>query len=536
MLLEANILRLKCFMTNVAARKPPHNELYRLCHPFSRMLPAYRGLHLTEDLQNELARLHNQLERVRPKLVIACGNWALWALTDCASISSVSLGNGQTVRVPAGITSWRGSMLFSPSGLRVLPIIHPAAILRAWYQRAVTVHDLRARVPLALADDWLPSPPPKIIIPKTLDEAIAPLRRWIELANGGPLRLANDIETLNRRLITCIGFADGPFNSTGTALVIPLICLEQNGHFESWFPPAEEAKIFKLLRTILTHPNILLEGQNYLYDTQYFQQFYGVTPRCDFDTMLAHHLLFPGTPKGLDYLSSLHCHYHRFWKEDGKDWVEKQDQLSQLRYNGEDCLRTYEVATALRQLISNMGMSDLWRNEQRKSSLALRMMNRGILVDSSRKAAAGFELLSALQTVHRRLESIIPDASAKKLITIKSKKKWFESERQTAQLLYDGLGLTKQNHRKTGSVTVNDEALNVLAEKHPELSTLFELLKAERSINTINSNVVRAEADPDGRMRCSFKPDGTETFRWSSAANAFGRGMNMQNITSGDEE
>ena len=39
----------------------------------------------------------------------------------------------------------------------------------------------------------------------------------------------------------------------------------------------------------------------------------------------------------------------------------------------------------------------------------------------------------------------------------------------------------------------------------------------------------------DHRMRCSYDPSATVTYRFNSSADAFGRGTNLQNITSGDE-
>lgn len=544
MLLEAGLSRANVFATNVVARRPPGNELHRLFRPYDRHQPSWRGLNPTEEVLSEISRCHRQLAVVQPKVIIAAGNYALWALTADAGISSISLGDGTTVKVPSGITSWRGSMLESQDptlpdhlrGRRVLPIIHPAAILRAWYNRSITVHDLRERVPLALKDDWRAKPAPTICIPQSANEAVHYLKSWMKLAElRGELRLANDIETMKRTFITCIGFGHGPFNSEGFALVIPLIKAEANGTYSSWWSPSDEARIMAVCREVLTHPNIHIEGQNYLYDTQYFQRWLGVTPKLAFDTMLAQHLCFPGTPKGLDYLSSLYCHYHRYWKEDGKDWDLRGDQHRHLLYNGEDCLRTFECSSVLRGIIKDMDLSRLWENECRKNDFALRVMNRGLLVDKQRRARVAFELMATLSNIHARLATIIPGP----IVPVKNEKKrkmWYESERQQVTLFYEILGLNPQKNRKTKRPTINDEALNTLAEKHPELITIFELLKAERSIGVLYSNAVTAENDPDGRMRCFINTSGAETFRWSTSTNAFGRGTNLQNLTTGDEE
>jgi DNA polymerase-1 len=51
-----------------------------------------------------------------------------------------------------------------------------------------------------------------------------------------------------------------------------------------------------------------------------------------------------------------------------------------------------------------------------------------------------------------------------------------------------------------------------------------------RSIGVFLSTFINAELDSDGRMRCSFSIAGPTTFRFSSSENAFGSGMNLQNI------
>src|SRR4029077_12934026 len=49
------------------------------------------------------------------------------------------------------------------------------------------------------------------------------------------------------------------------------------------------------------------------------------------------------------------------------------------------------------------------------------------------------------------------------------------------------------------------------------------------------STFINARLDVDGRLRCSFNPCGTYTFRYSSSKNAFWSGTNLQNIPKGVE-
>jgi uracil-DNA glycosylase len=542
MLLESGHPRPLIFCTNMVAAKPPRDgkelETALLFEPNEKGKPKWRGLHPSPYVRSEIERLWDQLRQIRPRLVIAAGNWPLWALSseetsNIVSISSSQMETSASRLVPGGIISWRGSMLKSneaSGNLNLLPLIHPAAILRAWYLRAVTVHDLKTRVKQALLSDWYDKLKVEILAPPTIEQAELYFCLWLNRANQGErIRVVCDIETA-RGLMTCIGFGTQDFGMT-----IPFVRLLPGRRFDSYWKPNEEAHLAHLIRKLLLHRNILIEGQNFLYDTQYIQYFLGIFPRTDFDTMLAHHLLFPGTPKGLDYLSSLYCRYHRYWKDDNKEWDLGDDETVHLRYNAEDLWRTFECATILRKMIVDLGQSEQWEWERRKAALALRMMNRGIRIDTKRRSQYGFELSAALADVQQRLTTIIPKQLTESLVK-SSKRPWYSSPKQQQILFYDRLGLPSQRNRKTGSTTVDDEALENLKAKYPELSGLFDLILTARSIGVFHNTFVNAELEPDNRMKCSFNPAGTETFRWSSSQNAFRRGTNLQNIPKGDEE
>ncbi len=531
MLSEANIAPDSCFMTNVVSAKPPNNDLWQWFYPSKTSPePATRGLHPTDLVKADCLRMYRQLEAVKPKLIVAVGNYALWALTNCTKFSTTQESEGR--RVPSGIDNWRGSMWYAdatPGALaetKLLPIIHPASVLRAWYQRPIVVHDLRERVPMALRDDWRPLVPPIVLAPPTFDEAIYHLDNWTKDIAFKPLDLVSDIETA-RGLITCIGFAD----SASFAMTIPFIRLEGMA-FASYWTVEQEREIVSRIRTLLSHRNCHIIGQNFLYDTQYIRPFLACNPNLQFDTMLAHHLLFPGTPKGLDYLSSLYCKYHWYWKEDGKEWDLKGDLRAHLEYNALDCLRTFEVFSVLRGLIQSMGQSEQWQQEMEKNALALRMMVRGIRIDQAKRGQLALELMTAQANLAEWFERIIP----KHISQSESKVAWYSSPTQQRLMFSEEFGFRLPVNRKTGQPTMGKEAIRTLSERHPEFARLFTALGDYRSLSVFHKTFVRAPLDFDGRMRCMFNVAGTETFRWSSSENAFGRGTNLQNIPSGNED
>lgn len=545
MLSEAGIRREDCFLTNCWAAQPPSNDATHFFEPKDSGAARWKGLQPTPWAKAELLRMYQQLRVVSPTLVIACGNYAFWALTgeDCVSFGSSPPDASVKCSVPTGISSWRGSMLLScepelPPQTPILPIYHPAAILRAWYNRAVTVHDLTARVPLALRGDWRPTPPPTIHAMPTFAEANKVLDNWISHAFcGSVLRLSHDIETA-RNVITCMAFADGPYSAGSTALVIPLVRPERDNSFASYWSADEEALLTRKLIALWSHPNVRIEGQNYNYDTQWIEAFYGSRPNLDFDTMLAHHLLWPGTPKALDYISSLYNHYYWYWKDDNKEWDVKGNFEQHLRYNAEDALRTYECATELRAQIIAQGFGELWEIEKRKNNeLALPMMRRGIAIDRKARAEMAFNLQSERARINDWLRGLIPQAFLEGFAPKNSKSAgWWESTHQQKTLFFELLGIAPQKNRKTGNPSLDDAALENLKKKSPEFSRIWKALSLQRSISVFHNTFIEAKLEPDGRMKCSFNTAGTETFRWSSSTNAFWRGTNLQNIPKGEED
>jgi len=438
--------------------------------------------------------------------------------------------------------SWRGSMIFTEEPIcgkkiPMLPIIHPAAIMRQWDLRYITVHDLRARVPMAFKSDWTNPMPPIFLAPPTYEQCISRLDHWLRLLDAGPLRLAGDCETY-RGVMTCFGLADSPH----FAMTIPFVKkVNTPTHMlDSYWTVQQEAQIVWRLRKLLMHPNLDLEGQNFLYDVQYTHHFWGVAPYVNFDTMYAWHVCFPGTPKALDYLSSLFCRYHRYWKEDHKEWdLAHGDVVTLLRYNAEDCVRTYECGTTIRQLIVKFQLEDQWEWMKRKRDMALRMMTRGVRINEKLRDKLGFELMETHNLLARDLLTIVPQTWAGppgKSAKTKEPVLWFSSHKQLKWVFGEMLGIKIPKHRKTKSETLGKEALNELREKYPVWRRLFNLLSDIRSVGVFITHFIRAPLDPDRRMRCSFNPAGTETFRWSSSKNAFGRGANLQNLSSGDEE
>ena len=75
-----------------------------------------------------------------------------------------------------------------------------------------------------------------------------------------------------------------------------------------------------------------------------------------------------------------------------------------------------------------------------------------------------------------------------------------------------------------------------LAKREPIIKPIIDAIGTLRSLNVFYSTFLSAALDPDDRMRSSYNVAGTDTLRWSSSTNVFGRGANLQNIAKGDSE
>ncbi|MBK8123896.1 MAG: hypothetical protein IPK54_10165 [Dokdonella sp.] len=525
LLLAAGIDRDKCLLTNVISARPPNNDFTHFLHPTAEKSPDLRGLRPRDALRHGVDILRAQIESVKPDLIIGCGNIPLWALTDKAAVSTI-----RGYRLPGGVTKWRGSQLRTTSDMGsrpFLPVIHPAAILREYSWKHVTVHDLNTRAGRYLRGEtaWERGRKTTAYWNPTFHEAEAKLLKWISAAQDTPLALAVDIETWRKKDIVCIGFADDL-----SELCIPFFFFE-NGVYREVYKPEQELRLVMLVRQLLSSPKLQIVGQNYIYDFQFIGRKWHVHTPVTYDTMLMHHLCWPGTPKGLDYLASLYSDHYVYWKDESQDWDGTGGHEQLWKYNCKDVRETYDIHLELKRLITTLGLDTQYTFQREQWKLAAAMMRKGIAIDRHRRDVIRKEVTAAAYDLEAWLSAIMPED----LRYTKAGGHWFTSPIHSMYIFYSVLGLQPVLHKKTKQPTFNYEAFDTLRKRHPWLSPILLRLEEYRSIGVFNSHFLDISLSPDGRLRCNFNVGGTETFRWSSSANAFGEGTNFQNIPKGDE-
>ena len=527
-LAECGIARSSVFFSNVVPERPPSNEMLWFFNPTREARkdsePFIRGLYPQPNVIQGVERLREQLAIVKPKIVIGFGNYTLWALTE----DSFGIGDKYGHKIPTGMGNWRGSQLYcrkDMGGARLLPTYHPAAVFRTWPWRYDIVHDLKARVPKALKDNWDP-PEYDFTIQPSFEKVMETLHLFDVAATDEPLWLAEDIETANEH-ITCIGFAWSDHN----AICIPFTCARG-----AYWSEEEEIEIVLAIRHLHANPNIKTIGMYFLSDAQYIALYWGYIPRCEADVMILHHLCWPGKPKSLNYISSLYNNYHCFWKDEGKEFHPTFSDIQHWNYNCKDAVATFEANTHLQHVVEYLGLEEQADLQMQQFPVALDMMIRRVRIDLDARAKLSVELSLLITDRCNWLEDIIP----KDVFPRKPKKSpWYTSPAQSAELFYDVLGIAEvkgKGKRKTKGRTCDDDALTTIGNREPAIRPITQAIQELRSLRIFRTNFVEALLDPDGRLGCAFDTTGTRTFRWNSSESAFYRGANLQTIPKGSEE
>lgn len=512
MLHEVGIMRSECFVTNVCRIRPANNDIGQFIALKKKdVTSAHRPLRDKMVLQPVLdgySLLRKEIELVKPRVIIACGNLALWALTGAW-----------------GITKWRGSILRLDgveSSTIVLPTYHPAAVLRQWDWRAIAINDLRRAK--RVADDQAPIRPEwRFIVRPNLSQVLEVLNDLYVRLNLSELWIDFDLETRSGH-IACAGISW----SLTDALCIPFMCVENK---EGYWSEEEESAIVHLLYLVLKHRNVKVRWQNGLYDAQYTYRHWHFIPNGAQDTMISQHTMFCILPKSLAFQASMYCDHYVYWKDDGKTWNPGMGEESLWAYNCVDCVRTREVGEVEQTTIRGMGLQAVEDFQQKLFWPVLKAMNRGLRVNVKARQELAMELMEEIA----KREQYFIDVLGHPLNV--------RSPAQMIRLFYNDLGIppvmTRAKKGSPAHVTCDDEALQKIALREPLFKPLINAIADVRTLGVLLSTFVNARLDVDGRMRCSFNIAGnTEgrgapaTYRLSSSENAFDSGANLQNIPS----
>jgi uracil-DNA glycosylase family 4 len=502
LLQEAGLYRTDCFVTNLVNRRPPNNYLGAWIPTKKKDITAAH-VRLRDKMVLPLVvegydQLLSEIKMVEPNVIVACGNAALWALTG-----------------KWGIMNWRGSMLSSdslPSRYKVIPTIHPAAVLREWKLRRSVLEDLR-RVKREYTSREYNLPNWQFRIRPTFSQVIETFDALRDRAERGEeVWLDFDIETRSGH-IECFSVSW----SREDAICVPIMAYDGG---EGYWSLEEETHIVWATYRLLTHKNVRVRAQNGLYDAQYVHRWWGFLLRIGQDTMISQHAVFSDLPKALHYQASLYAHHYVYWKDEGKTWNPKMAPEQRWNYNCLDCVYTREVGEVEQNTVRALGLEKVHTFQQAMFWPVLKAMLRGCRINEQNAGRLADEVQGQIELRENFLLDVLGMP-----VNINSSK-------QMQALFYEDLQqpviMTRAKKGVPAHPTCDDEALQKIGNREPLL----------RPITNCIADIL-AKRDVDKRMRCSFNIGGSEsgksapkTYRLSSSKNAFGSGANLQTIPS----
>ncbi len=507
----------------------------------------------------------NQLTNV--KVIVPVGNYACYALTGKGTVKGVGR---RSTEDNVGITKLRGSVYThycNSRPVKVIPTIHPAAILRRakWEKRTLTdwgfiKEEMAGEVDYARRRQYY-------LDPTNLELS----QLWDRIVDGEVSHLSIDIETWGRTL-SCVGFGV----SKEEAYVLPTLSREEKEYYLEWVRRLCESDTLKIL-------------QNGLYDLYWLEE-YGISVNnYVFDTLSMHHAIDPAEEHSLAFLASIYTSPRQnFWKDEAKDAEEKMkyanDREALHTYNAIDVCVTYEVFENLYDILINTGRFAFYLNHYQKMyEPLLRCMRGGIRCDIERqrewadilirecdvireklKGMAGEELYATEEKTTLRIPEDeewemllielhlegekkfkpknIDRGAMKELGYVMSKRMIKEKEVllkksfsgvKLRRFFFDTLKVPKKYKMVKGedgkrrTDTLDKAALLEIAIQVPKASEAAKLLIEHRRKSKV-AQFLQAKKDKDGRIRCTYKQN-TEAGRLASAKNPMGGGANLQN-------
>ncbi len=439
-----------------------------------------------------------------------------WELSQLPNVRTVFvLGNYalQAVASQHGITNWRGSVFVQklPNGKlgKVVCANNPAYALRELKQEPIFLMDCY-KLGLVVKNQFKEYPIEELINP-TYKEAQAFMRDLRK--SSAPIAL--DVEhppSLGPETV-CYGLANQAHRA---------MCINFRDAKENRYSISEEYEIMNELQSLCDSHKIIAQNGSHETYWCWLKDHLRVHPW--FDTLLAHHAMYPQLPHNLGFLTAQYT-THPYYKDEGEDWKESGDIDTLWRYNCKDAAIEWEVHR--KELIELKAQKldkfffEHVMHAQKHTTLAT---VHGVAIDHEIKAKI-IELCSEDVAIHKaEFHRIVHELT--------DDEDYFPNPNSWQQL--KELFFTKLKLQGRGFSTDKTNRQHIL--KNPNTSGLAkEMLAAlDRYISEDKFLGTFAEArayPPTQRMHCDYKQYGVARApgRLSSSQLIDGSGMNMQN-------
>lgn len=454
------------------------------------------------EFDKNLKLLKVELEQIKPRVIIAAGEFALNLL--CGK---------------EGIDKYRGSILPLTNDMQVaarstetivVPIIHPRDLFRQYSAQTYTGFDI-ARAVKYINERYIP---PEHKYQLWVCREPENLRSFLNRNFHDAEFYTTDIETFNG-FLTCASLC---FNGK-EAISIPLM------EFKS--PIETRRQLWELLAKVWASDKPKV-NQNIKYDQTISEHWGFIYENVFDDTMLLAHSLYPELPKGLDFLTSIYTDIP-YYKDEGKEFdpaLHPKDQL--YLYNAKDALATWLV---YKEQINDARTTQIWpgytvENFHRERQFPLydiyrRSDKTGILVDLAQRDMLTEKYTSMLELVSESISKAVGFPYN------------HNSPAQAKDIVYERFKLPPQKKRDgkgRWTTTADEEALEELILNHVDRTLKGDM--AQDAKNVLQLMLTARHLDGalewlgtpyhlSGRMHQSSKVHGTESGRTSASRTPF---------------
>lgn len=466
------ISRNDCYMTNVIKRRVTSKT----------PVPQMEYELWKEALQFELEQLDG------PELIIALGNTALSALLGYDDINK------------------RRGSVYQYNGCNVLVANNPAMIFRDPTLEIVFLMDMQKAADV-LRGDYKEHKVKSLLYP-TFDEAIAYMDRCAEARE-----FAVDIEIIGGET-ACIGLAYGPEEG---------MCVAFRDQRNNFYTVEEEFALIRHFLSVCDRPDTTVIAQNGNFDSYFMGYKDHARFKVGFDTLLAHHTLYPKLPHNLGFLVAQYTN-HPYYKDDKDTFHEGGDIDSFWRYNTRDAALTYAIAKKLEKELHEQNLHEFFISHvMRLHPHLVESTVNGTLVDIEERQRLHTKLSAEVADAYAKFAKAVNAATGDQELIINP-----NSPKQLQHLFFDLL-------RCTHSTTSTAAPVREIWLKDPRVNertkNVIIALNRYAEVHKFFSTYVDTKLDPDNRYRCEWKQFGTQAApgRLSSSQVLWGSGGNMQN-------
>lgn len=300
---------------------------------------------------------------------------------------------------------------------------------------------------------------------------------------------------------------------------------------EAYYVPVPQNKkealeLVKSFNPVFEDNNITKVAQNLKYDMLVLMN-YGITVAGPyFDTMVAHHLLYPGLKNGMDFMAETYLNYTPISYEDvtgpkGKNQKNMADidPATVCDYAAEDADVTLQLANRFEKELAGNDIKPLFEQIEMPLIEVLASMEfQGVRIDDK-----------ALKDYAQKLKKCIATLE-QKITELAGMEFNIASPKQVGEVLFSHLKIDdKAKKTKSGQYSTNEETLQKLKDRHEIIPAILEYRGLVKLLNTYVEALPKLINTSTGRIHTSYHQATVVTGRLSST------NPNLQNIPIRDE-